>query len=107
VCGSGKWRLARRERVPLLQVRARVRPLPPSRWRVIVDKTGARVAGGASRCPGALRRADECDPIRVEDGEDEDANMAPGRWREKGCDVWEFECRDDVACLTNKTRTRE
>ena len=35
-----------------------------------------RGVGEACRSPGALRRADECDPFRVEDGGEADANKA-------------------------------
>jgi len=50
------------EGVPLFVTDKRVRPLQ------------GRGMGEGVPCPGALRRADECDPFRVEDVEDEDAN---------------------------------
>jgi hypothetical protein len=62
------------------------------------DPYRGRGGGGVACCPGVARRAEECDPFRVEDGDEEDANhgvmasVAPRRihtpsvceWREQG-----------------------
>ena len=50
-------------------------PVFPATQRGVRPLQG-RALGRRAVSPGALRRADECDPFRVEDGEEADANQA-------------------------------